>query len=237
MSIGERIRARREELGLSQAELAKKIGITQGSVGNYESGVSNPKMELVPKLFDALEIDANYLFGEAPREHDFTYSESLMIQKHRALDEHGRKIVDFILDEEFERCSQIEPAKSENRIEIRISQLAASAGTGDPLSDEGYETITVRRTPESERADFAIRVNGDSMETTYSDGDILLVESAPQINVGDIGVFVVNGDGFVKEFGGDRLISHNTAYGDIMLHDYDMIMCSGRVIGIAEPAK
>lgn len=47
MSIGERIRARREELGLSQAELAKKIGITQGSVGNYESGVSNPKMELV----------------------------------------------------------------------------------------------------------------------------------------------------------------------------------------------
>lgn len=104
MSIGEQIRIRREELGLSQAELAKRIGITQGSVGNYESGVSNPKMELMPRLFDALETDANFLFGEMPPENDITYSESIMIKKHRVLDEHGKKVVDFVLDEEFERC-------------------------------------------------------------------------------------------------------------------------------------
>lgn len=44
----------------------------------------------------------------------------------------------------------------------------------------------------------------------------------------------VNSEGFVKEFGGDRLISHNDAYDDIMLHDYDMLMCFGKVIGVAE---
>ena len=42
MSIGERIKKRREELGMSQLELAKRVGVTQGSIGNYETGVSNP---------------------------------------------------------------------------------------------------------------------------------------------------------------------------------------------------
>ena len=49
----------RTSLGLSQAELAKRIGVTQGSIGNYESGVSNPKMELMQKLFDIEGVERN----------------------------------------------------------------------------------------------------------------------------------------------------------------------------------
>ena len=107
MSIGEQIRRRREELGLSQSELAKRIGVTQGSVGNYESGVSNPKMELMPKLFEALDTDANYLFHEALdiQKMDFTYDESLIIQKYRALDQYGQDAVNAILDIECRRCA------------------------------------------------------------------------------------------------------------------------------------
>ncbi|MCU6720711.1 S24 family peptidase [Porcipelethomonas ammoniilytica] len=52
---------------------------------------------------------------------------------------------------------------------------------------------------------LAVRISGDSMEPTYCDGDILLVEGLPYINISDIGVFVVNGDGYVKEYGGDRV--------------------------------
>lgn len=63
MTIGDKIRIRREELGFSQVDLAKLIGVTQGSIGNYENGVSNPKMELIPALLKALDVDANYLFG------------------------------------------------------------------------------------------------------------------------------------------------------------------------------
>lgn len=160
---------------------------------------------------------------------------SSMDAKMDYLDSYGRKAVHDLLETEYGRCiSQASLSETEQHIEIRLSRLSASAGMGDPLSDEAYETITVKRTPESERADFAIRVNGDSMEETYSDGDILLVESTPQINNGDIGIFVVNGEGYVKEFGGNRLISHNSSYADIMLHDYDVIMCSGRVIGVAD---
>lgn len=235
MNMGDKIRTRREELGISQAELAKRIGVTQGSIGNYESGVSKPKMELMPRIFQALQTDANYLFGETAPNADITYSESQAIKKYRTLDQYGKETVDAVLDVEYRRCTEIRKQETAS-IEIRLSRLAASAGTGEHLDDEEYESILVKRTPESERADFAVMVNGDSMEGTYSDGDILLVESTPRINSGDIGIFTVNSDGYVKEFGGDRLISHNPNYDDILLHDYDVVLCSGRVIGIAELA-
>lgn len=239
MSIGEKIRKRREELGLSQAELAKRIGVTQGSIGNYESGVSNPKMEIIPKLFEALHTDANYFFSEASQLQrlEFTYNETLMIKKYRTLDEYGKKAVSDLLETEFERCESYRTSAKADTIEIKMSTLSASAGTGEYLEDEGYRQIYVKRTATAEQADFAVKVNGNSMEDTYYDGDILLVENTPHINVGDIGVFTVNGEGYVKEYGGDRLISHNDEYDDILLHDYDMVLCSGRVIGVAEFVK
>lgn len=239
MSIGDRIRKRREELGLSQAELARRIGVTQGSIGNYENGVSNPKMELMPKLFEALKTDANYLFQESAKlqEIEFTYNEAVMIKKHRSLDAHGKRMVDFTLEEEYARCSEARQKKKQNKIEMKIARLSTSAGTGDYLDADDFEQISVVRTPEAEQADFIVRVNGNSMEPTYHDDDLLFVESTPRIDVGDIGIFIVNGDSYVKEFGGDRLISHNQKYKDILLHDYDMVLCSGRVIGVAEEAR
>ena len=43
MRFGERMRARREELGISRAQLAAMMGISGSAVGNYEGGVSFPK--------------------------------------------------------------------------------------------------------------------------------------------------------------------------------------------------
>lgn len=51
------------------------------------------------------------------------------------------------------------------------------------------------------QADFAVEVDGNSMEPDYLNGDILLVQSTPTIEVGEVGVFTLNGDGYVKELG------------------------------------
>lgn len=64
MGIGNRIKEAREKLGLTQKELGKKIGVTGSSITNYETGVSHPKEEILYKLFDALDCDANYLFQD-----------------------------------------------------------------------------------------------------------------------------------------------------------------------------
>lgn len=64
MSFGTRLRERREALHLKQSELGKLLGITGSAIGNYENGVSSPKADILYRVFDVLECDANYLFQD-----------------------------------------------------------------------------------------------------------------------------------------------------------------------------
>lgn len=64
MSIGSRMKARREELGMTQTQLAKKIGVTKGAIGNYETDANSPKASMMYKIFEALQCDANYLYQD-----------------------------------------------------------------------------------------------------------------------------------------------------------------------------
>jgi putative transcriptional regulator len=50
------IRERREELGISQGELAKKCGIAQSTLCDIEQGRSNPSISVAVKLANALDI-------------------------------------------------------------------------------------------------------------------------------------------------------------------------------------
>ena len=58
MSLGKRIQECREGLGLSQAALAKRLGVSQSTVGNYEAGISFPREEVLLRLFDSLPAAA-----------------------------------------------------------------------------------------------------------------------------------------------------------------------------------
>jgi len=64
MSFGSRLRERREALQLKQSELGKLLGVTGSAIGNYENGVSSPKADILYKVFDVLQCDANYLFQD-----------------------------------------------------------------------------------------------------------------------------------------------------------------------------
>ena len=78
---------------------------------------------------------------------------------------------------------------------------------------------------------FALRIHGNSMEPKYRDGDILLVEECDYVEYGELGIFILDGDGYFKKYGGDRLISLNPEYSDILLRNFDEISCCGRVVG------
>lgn len=63
MTIGERIKSRREELGLTQEELAKKMGYkTRNAIYQYEQ-VDNMKLSLAEKFAKALDVPVSYLIG------------------------------------------------------------------------------------------------------------------------------------------------------------------------------
>ena len=63
MTIGEKISELRRNAGLTQRDLALKIGVTPSAVGNYEQGVSFPREEVLYRLFSALGCTPNELFG------------------------------------------------------------------------------------------------------------------------------------------------------------------------------
>ncbi len=61
MTTGEKIRALRKELGLTQKQLAEKSGIIETTIRKYESGAQNPKLNNLQRLATALDIPLNDL--------------------------------------------------------------------------------------------------------------------------------------------------------------------------------
>lgn len=246
MAFIDRLKAARLEKKLTQEQLAKEIGVAKPTYNGYEKGNSEPNMLILSKLMKVLGVDANYLFQDEMQIHRETHAtptEMEHIKKYRTLDGHGKKVVDFVLDEEAERVADerqrrlpVETEEEDNIVYVpfRCSTQSASAGTGTYLGPEAFETIHVRDNELTRRASFGVPVSGDSMEPTYHDGDILMVEGAEEIEAGEIGIFTIDGEGYVKELGAGELISLNPRYDPIPIGD--SIRCHGRVIGILDTA-
>ena len=60
--LANRLKERRSELGLTQAELAEKVGVTRKTVNTVENGVFTPSATLAIKLADALNVPVEQLF-------------------------------------------------------------------------------------------------------------------------------------------------------------------------------
>ncbi len=81
--IGRAIKKRREELGLSQEQLSKMLGVGKTSISNYEKNVSSPKETVMIQLFDALKCDANYLYQDFLKNTEITSHEQKVIEAYR----------------------------------------------------------------------------------------------------------------------------------------------------------
>jgi phage repressor protein C with HTH and peptisase S24 domain len=94
-------------------------------------------------------------------------------------------------------------------------------------------TIQVKASAIPRTPCFGVPVSGDSMEPRYRDGDLLIVSVEP-VNVGEIGIFTLDGMGYVKQLGSGILHSLNGAYEDIPLTEE--AVCNGKVVGVLDPA-
>ncbi len=62
-TIGAKIKQLREEIGLSQMELSKKVDISQSAIARYELGKTEPKASDIIKLAEFFCVSADYLLG------------------------------------------------------------------------------------------------------------------------------------------------------------------------------
>lgn len=240
MSFGTRLKARREQLGITQPQLAEMLGVSKGAIGNYETDANSPKATILFKVFDVLKCDANYLFQDEMGNSypmKVSYDEYESIKKYRNLDDHGKELVNFTLDKETERIERYgrlgEASRPVTSFPMRLISYYfknASAGTGQLVIDNlPDKDIEIPDKPEYRNVSYAIGVNGSSMEPAFQDGDILLVEATREIEVGDIGIFQINNECFVKKLGEKELISLNKDYKNIPLDETAATL--GKVIG------
>ena len=233
--VGAQIKKYRNIKGMTQQDIANALGESSGRViYNWEKGIGRPDCDKLARLCDLLEVSADELIGCKSMTQRPTATEWNTIQKYRALDEHGQEIVDYLIDSEYKRVATLTRKPKPRMLKMDYYTLPASAGTGNFLDSDLAEELLVPESAEAEQADFVISVGGDSMEPTYHDGDKVFVKKCDSVDIGEVGIFVVNGDAYIKELGSKCLISHNEKYKPIRIGENDSVYCCGRVIGIVE---
>ena len=234
-SICERVRYYRTLRKLDQKELARRLNVTPNSVSNWECGRSRPDVSLLPDLCHALDITPFELMGmRDPRTYD--RQEQLHMDNYRRLEKRDRYLVDNLMG------SMLVMKESEDLpklIRLRYFEKPLAAGIGDPTEFEGLsEEIYLYETDEYRRADYVFRVNGDSMEPDYENGDLVLVERVPSgltLQEGEIGAFIVGNEMYIKEYRADGLHSLNKKY-DVLKFDADQaVYLIGRVLTVLDP--
>ena len=188
MSFGKQMRLRREELHLSRAALAEELGVSPSAISNYENGVSSPKEEVLLRLFDALEIDPNYLYRDSFRSGSFVCSraEQDLIEKCRSLSPLERETVGSLVSALCAMHTGREEASAPRRIPLYRSIEAAGHGDVPP------------------GAEFAVRIRDDSLEPVLHGGSVAYLNHDP-LHAGDVGIFCVGGDMLCKQYYRDPL--------------------------------
>ena len=230
MSFGSRLKERREAMHLSQKQLGDALGVSGNAVGNYEKGVSSPNADALYKVFELLKCDANYLFqDEMNYSQSFTAKAMLTAECYDKLDEHGKDAVDTIIAVEQKRLQNA----YENKI-IPLFGTSAAAGPGEIDTDLPWDDYSV---PGDSKAEFAVRISGDSMEPVLHDGQIALC-TKERPDVGDVAIVMINGALLVKQFITDgRNVFLRSINRDRKDCDYDIwatgndtVQCYGTVI-------
>lgn len=246
--------------GKTVTAVAKELKISKSNVTNWKNGTS-PNGEVVVRLSELLGVTADYLLkgGAEVNFSDISADEKELLNYYKELDDYGKgrvigkaeELAEAIRRKKAIAAAPKEKSKTkitpfpepdisddeddedeEEYIGLPFPDIPASAGTGMYLVSDYAETIHVLATDEARKADYAIKVSGKSMEPRYYDGDILAVCEQPAVDPGEVGVFVYNGERYVKQFGGNRLISINPEYKDIYINDPDSFYCQGKVIAI-----
>ena len=57
MKTGEALKKARTDAGITQAELAKRLGVTPQTVSQYERGIKKPKVETLARFADAMSVE------------------------------------------------------------------------------------------------------------------------------------------------------------------------------------
>ena len=230
--ICSRIKFFREKLGMEQKALAKQIGVTFNAVSNWERGRSRPDLNLIPAICEALHISLYDLYGIAAPADSLTLREQTLVDGYRKLNPGHQYAIDKAVETlRFVQSAAVQPEMKK----LLFFSRSLAAGAADPTEfEQEAQPFYLYDSPETRRADYVFRVNGDSMEPDYHTGDLVLVEKsggAAALHTGEIGAFIVGNETYIKRYEADGLHSLNPKYPVLRFDEEESVYLIGRVLG------
>ena len=135
--IGAQLKAARLSCGMTQQEVANKIGRKQPIIGHWETGYSQPDANTLFTLCDIFGTTVDEVFGFKKKDIDISKKDIDMIEKYQFLDPHGKDMVDTVLNKEHERCKSV---KQKNIVPIEKDlipeHLIVQAAHNDSVIDD-----------------------------------------------------------------------------------------------------
>ena len=235
--------------------------MNKSDISQYLSQKNKPSFEKVYILSKALNVPLLWLNGYGDEEitpekekkelgigisnllHLLDENKEKLNEAYDKLNEKGQikaveNIVDLTKIQEYRKENLLESKtidfeKEKKKRELPYYTIGASAGNGNFLATNDYILIEADEYVPQE-ANYALCVKGDSMEPKYKNGQMIYVKTQKSVENGEIGIFCLNNDVYVKKFecenGKCMLISLNPAYDPIKINDSDEIMCFGKVL-------
>jgi len=230
MNISESLARFRKEKGITQAAAASFVrersgkSCTANSVSNWETGVALPFVDQFLLLCELYDVgDVRIFLGQ---DNEYQGIKKLNALGKSRVEEYIAILSGNSLFAEAQDKSDIPKA---HRI-IKLYDVPAAAGSGNFLDSDAFEYFEVDATVPKE-ADFAVSVSGDSMTPRFVDGQVVFIKEQPTLEVGEIGIFALNGDSYIKRLGHGELISLNPRYEPIKLGEHSAFHIFGKVVG------
>lgn len=223
-----RLKSRRVELGLTLEEVGDIVGVGKSTVRKWENGIiENMKRDKIVLLARALKVSPLFVM-EAEEDISFNLVKKISNISERLTNTRKEKVYNFAENQLEEQNKVINLPKKINL----LGQTAAGAPLdyGDlEIEEKEFKTIP-------NGAQYALNVNGDSMEPLIKDGSIVFYKEQPHVENGEIAIIEIEGNGVTckkVKFDYDNKIiilqSINEKYDDLVFND-DQVRIIGKVV-------
>lgn len=220
----DKLKQKREELGLEQQELAELIGVSKQAYFKWEKGLSKPTKANIAKLEKVLKVPEGYL------------SEDEISSLYKQLTEPNQeKAITYVRDlVSSQKVISIAEKRSEYHVYEKLSAGIGASVYGDLDYDVVYYNEELPH-------DFASWVDGNSMEPTYQNGEVALIRETGFDYDGAVYAVVWDSQTYIKkvyrEEEGLRLVSINKDYPDKFAPFDENPRVVGKIVGHFMPLE
>lgn len=234
------IRSHLDSLGLNAKDFSNRLDFKYSTVLDWLNAKTYPRIDKIEKMANYFGVEKSDLV-EAKDANELPNKINSIVRQLNA--DRQQNVVDYSskqlkeqLQEENTKVISIKEARDRYQVEYPVELLGSvSAGTGEYLQEWKPEEILVDNVPQ--KYDYALKVNGNSMEPLFADGQIIFVIRVTDENLFDLSNRIViadlNGDAYVKKLvvrhDELRLVSLNKEYEDKIITNNDDFKVTGIV--------